>query len=111
MLRNDRGVTPGLKSESLRSHYVAFCSIQLKCSLQPALPKPGCKDPRNGCDSWADSGQTAAPETRVRPGQSEGGLVPQAQDGFLNGLHVNEAVATAVAMDWPGISSQFSAEL
>lgn len=37
--------------------------------------------------------------------------VTQAQDSFLNGLHVNEAVATAVAMDWPRISSQFSAEL
>lgn len=30
------------------------------------------------------------------------------QDTFLNGLHVNEAVVTAVAVDWPRNSSQFS---
>lgn len=37
--------------------------------------------------------------------------VAQAEDCFLNGLYVNEAVVTAVAMDWPRISSQFSVEL
>lgn len=33
-----------------------------------------------------------------------------AQDSFLNGLHVNEALVTAVAMDGPRIS-HFSVEL
>lgn len=37
--------------------------------------------------------------------------IAQAQDSFLNGLQVNEAVVTAVAMDWPRISSPFSVEL
>lgn len=38
-------------------------------------------------------------------------VVAQTGDSFLHGLYVNEAVVTAVAVDWPGISSQFSVEL
>lgn len=37
--------------------------------------------------------------------------VVQTRASFLNGLHVSEAVVTAVAMGWARISSQFSAEL
>lgn len=97
------------------SHYwataVVLFSLKLNCSLQSALQKSGCKDQHNGC------GQLGWQVTAAHPGKPGEGprrrrmaSVAQAQAGFLNGLHGNEGVVTAVALDWPRIS-QFSVEL
>lgn len=64
-------------------------------------------------DSWADNWQRPQPGSLGAYGHSRTKMasVAQVQDSFLNGLHVNEEVVTAVAMEWPRISSQFSVEL
>lgn len=110
-LTDYRAVTPGLKRQSLGSHGRGFIFQEVELLFAVCIAKVRLERSAQWLRTAVRIGSSSIREPWVRPGQSGNGIGHSGPEQFLNGLHVNEAVVTAVARGWPGISSQFSAEL